>query len=221
MGEFTQQELNAMWSAQRAAEARHERWPDEPSKFAKVLGTQSSGLPGRSQPCARCSRTTDGYERRYPKDASPPILEAASYYRNGVRYWLANCEPCSEKEFLRRWSARIAAAEDPQEPAISQNERAKRIARLAKLQEEKRLYYEGKREREAMAAHKTSGAAAAAAPTSRHLGLGTATIPETAPGESGSVGRAQQQDASMRPLDYATKRAREPSESFADWWDRQ
>jgi hypothetical protein len=227
MGDFSKDELNALWSAQRAAEARQERGPDQPRKLGQVLGTQNSGLPGRSQPCARCSRTAEDYERKYTKDASPRILEAASYWRNGIRYWIANCEACNEVEFLQRWKARSDALEDPKEAGISELERNKRVAKLEKLREEYRRYYEAKSERLArqMSGVPTSGHAG----THRGSGLDEDALTSGVLRENLGVGQPSYRECCVTPAggvpeepapDYATKRA-EPSEGFADWWERQ
>jgi hypothetical protein len=95
--------------------------------------------------CARCSRLSAEYER-YDPNWTP--LPAVSYWRDGRRYHLAHCEPCSWIEFEAGWQLRVQLVGPPSEAGLSQREQAARSAALTRLDQEKQRYLECRRARE-------------------------------------------------------------------------
>lgn len=174
----------------------------EPRKFSSLLvgrGGLQDDPGGRPHHCGRCLSLAEEYERHDPSWRPP---EAASYVKDGVVYWLANCEACNQLEFDARHLKRLGAIGSPDESGLTDRERERRRYETDKLVKERAKYAQWRKEREARYA-KRSGSPSASGDFS-HRGRGSdeaALTLDPAP-------------------DYAMRRA-EPDDSFADWWEKQ
>lgn len=126
----------------------------EPKSLAGLLSNAAKDHPGpRVVPCARCSRLSEEYER-HDRNWRPP--EAASYHRDGRKYWLANCEACNWLEYETGWNRRAAEIGPPTEAGIPERERERRATIHQRLDREKEKYLQGRRARELAAKARAS-----------------------------------------------------------------